>query len=140
MSARLNATWTGASAGPPCVLTVFVQREPRDLVHEVCSALQPGARVIDAASATDAVMTLLAKDIDLVLVDLDGAGELLGALRRHVQRSAPDATLLGFGRMLPPAAAQPVHEGASSVHSWAELEYTLTAWLQQWPRPKAIEG
>jgi len=132
MSARLKAPWSSATGCRPCVLTVFTQREPRDVVREVCAALRPTGKVIDAASPTDAVMTLLAKDIDLVLVDVDGAGELLAALRRHVQRSAPDATLIGFGGLRAPGD-EGLKDSSSRVRHWGELADTLSAWLQQWP-------
>ncbi len=122
----------------PCVLTVFPHREARDLVREVCAARVPSPRVLDAASPTDAVMTLLSTDVDLVLVDVDGAGELLAALTRHVQRSAPDATLVGFSAgcwRRPRSEEQEMPdatEASGHARPWNELPGTLSRWLQQW--------
>lgn len=112
----------------PCVLTVFPHREPRDVVREVCAALVPCAKVLDAASPTDAVMTLLSTTVDLVLVDVDGAGDLLAALTRHVQRSAPDATLVGFSA----AGGR-----GDATHPWSELSGALSRWLQRWQVQRA---
>jgi hypothetical protein len=124
----------------PCVLTVFPHREPRDLVREGCAALVPSARVLDAASPTDAVMTLLSTSVDLVLVDVDGAGGLMAALTRHVQRSAPDATLVGFsagGGRCEASDATEVVEAPGRARPWSELPGTLSRWLQQWELRRA---
>lgn len=132
----------------PCVLTVFPHREPRDVVREVCATLVPSAKVLDAASPTDAVMTLLSTSVDLVLVDVDGAGGLLAALTRHVQRSAPDATLVGFGvtgdvgglggpRDAPDAVDLAGPQGRANP--WSELPGILSRWLQQWELRRAAQ-
>ncbi|APW37252.1 hypothetical protein RD110_08625 [Rhodoferax koreense] len=104
---------------PRKVLTVFAARGHRDTVRRLCRSLEPASQVTDVASATDAVLTLLTGPMDLVLVDAGLAGDLLGALLRHAQRSAPRAKLAVFaGGALAPGWLP-----------WSQLEATLLALL-----------
>ncbi|APW37289.1 hypothetical protein RD110_08860 [Rhodoferax koreense] len=95
------------------ILTVFEAGSHRELVRHWCEALAPGSQVLDVASATDAVLTLLGEPVDLLLVDTGIAGDLLPSLRRHARRSAPKARLLMFG------------EAGDGVLPWSELAPTL---------------
>jgi hypothetical protein len=110
------------------VLTVFAARRHRELVQQVCHAAASGNTVVDVASATDAVLTLLAQPVDLVLVDADLAGDLLGALQRHAHRSAPHAKFAVFGGGLV-VADDAVAQRGYALLPWTQLEETLRASL-----------
>lgn len=102
------------------ILTVFEAGSHRDLVHGWCQALAPESRVIDVASATDAVLTLLGEPVDMLLIDAAVAGDLLTSLRRHARRSAPQAQLVMFQDAAPGADLLP----------WSQLEPTLQRLLR----------
>jgi len=102
------------------ILTVFEAGSHRDLVHGWCEALAPQSRVIDVASATDAVLTLLGEPVDMLLIDAAVAGDLLTSLRRHAQRSAPQARLVIFHDDAPRAGLLP----------WSQLGPTLQRLLR----------
>lgn len=102
---------------PPRMLTVFADASARRAAHEAFAASAPEGVSQDAASVTEAVLALLAGRFDLVLVDVGWAGDLLQALQRHVQRSAPQARLIGFATQAQAAAPS----GLREVHDWSEL-------------------
>lgn len=106
---------------PPRMLTVFADADARRAAREALAAGAPEGVCQDAASVTEAVLALLSGRFDLVLVDVAWAGDLLQALQRHVQRSAPQARLIGF-------AAEPqsaVPGGLREVHAWSQLPGVL---------------
>jgi hypothetical protein len=117
----------GAAQRTPCVLTVFDSPAHRTLVRDTCASQTPRARVVDVSTPTDAVLALLADHMDLVLVDVDLSGDLLPALALHVRRSAPEATLLGFGQT----------PSSRKVLPWQQLGPALVRWLDVWSRPRA---
>ena len=112
------------------VLTVFADADHRAQVHQACTTLAPDSQVLDAASATDAVLTLLSNPIDLVLVDVTWSGDLLGALVRHTRRSAPDAMLMAFGNT-PPNAEAPLPSALGVLRPWRDLPASVTDWLRR---------
>jgi hypothetical protein len=106
---------------------VFDNAAHRALVQEICAAEAPGARVIDVSTPTDAVLALLSNHVDLVLVDVDLSGDLLPALALHVRRSAPHATLLGFGQA----------PSSRKILPWQQFGQALSRWLRAWKNPGA---
>lgn len=102
---------------PLRMLTVFADGHARRAAREALAACAPEAACQDASSVTEAVLALLGSRFDVVLVDVGWAGDLLQALQRHVQRSAPLARLIGFAAQ-PEAAAPP---GLREVHAWSQL-------------------
>ncbi len=108
------------------VLTLIGGRRHREVVHGLCRTHSPTDLVIDVSSATDAVMTLLAEPVDLVLVDAALAGDLLEALTRHARRSAPNARLVIFGGEAPPGASDRMCDG---MLPWTLLESTVHDFL-----------
>lgn len=86
------------------------------------------ASIIDVSSATDAVLTLLAEPVDVLLVDAKLAGDLLGAMLRHARHSAPMAKLAVFGS----AELDSDQRGTTrseGILPWHLLESTLRGWL-----------
>ena len=108
-------------------MTVFASGRQRERVHRLLDAYAPGCLVVDVASATDAVLALLAGPVDVVLIDASLAGDLLGALRRHARRSSPYAKLAVFGGASPDDMTGPAIE---SVLAWDQLDETLKRLLQ----------
>jgi DNA-binding NarL/FixJ family response regulator len=111
------------------VLTVFDSAAHRALVQETCATQAPQAQVVDVSTPTDAVLALLAEEIDLVLVDIDLSGDLLAALVLHVRRSAPHATLLGFGD---PQQVDAKLLTSRKVLPLQQLGPALSRWLGTW--------
>jgi hypothetical protein len=110
------------------VMTVFGSSEQRDKVHRLADLMAPGCLFVDVASATDAVLTLLAGPVDVVLIDARLAGDLLNALQRHARRSSPQARLAVFGEA--GAKGGPQAARVDRVQPWSELRATLTRLLQ----------
>lgn len=110
------------------LLTVFASGRQREQVHRLSDSYAPGCVVVDVTSATDAVLTLLAGPVDVVLIDASLVGDLLNALLRHVHRSSPNATLAVFGTASSdgdlPASRQ------NDMRPWTQLEETLKRLLQ----------
>lgn len=118
------------------VLSVFGDAAHRAEVRHLCEQLAPGSQCLETATVTDAVLALLSGPVDLVLVDLDWAGDLLGGLTLHVRRSAPRARLLGFGPAL--ASLSTSHPSwPGSVHAWPELPQRLRDGVGEWQRGQA---
>ena len=121
----------GRPAGrSPRVLTVFADAGHRAQVHQACATLAPDSQLLDAASATDAVLALLSNPIDLVLVDVTWSGDLLSALVRHTRRSAPDAMLMAFGST-PQKTGAPLPPGLGRLRPWRDLPASVADWLRQ---------
>ncbi len=113
------------------VLGVLANPEHRAQARALCRRVVPGAHCQDASTVTDAVLALLSGPVDLVLVDVDWAGDLLPGLVQHVRRSAPKAGLLGFGTLhdSPPSAHPAWLPG---MYGWNQLPQVLENWLQGW--------
>lgn len=110
------------------LMTVFASGRQRERVRRLAERHAPGSLVVEVASATDAVLTLLAGPLDLVLVDAGLVGDLLSALRRHAQRSSPHARVVVFGGMSTDADTGEAWPG--DVVPWAQLDDTLRRLLQ----------
>lgn len=106
---------------PPRMLTVFADAHARRAARDALAACAPEGVCQDAASVTEAVLALLGSRFDVVLVDVGWAGDLLQALQRHVQRSAPQARLIGFTAQ----AQVPAPPGLREVHAWSQLPAVL---------------
>lgn len=122
-------------AAPPagndfCLLTVFAAAAHRAQVGDTCRTLAPGSRVIDVSTPTEAVLALLSDRVDLVLVDVALAAELLPALELHARRSMPQATLLCFGDTAARSRSPFGETRSRKVHPWQDLAAVLTRWLQ----------
>lgn len=122
-----------AHRGPPpralCLLTVFADARQRAEVGDLCARLAPDCRMIHTATATDAVMALLSEEVDLVLVDVVWAGDLLGALVRHVHRALPQADVVGFFSPSGEGALRGYLPPPRERHTWEKLPAVLTQWL-----------
>lgn len=131
MPHRVRRSHNGALTGAgPCVLTVFASASRRTQVLNACTAQTPMSRTIDVSTPTDAVLALLCDRVDLVLVDLALAGDLLPALALHARRSAPEATLLGFDDEAAQARKSAHGALAREVFPWHQLTPVLTRWLR----------
>lgn len=131
MPDRTKRAGTVPSAGDGLrVLTVFSHAAHRALVARACTLLAPQGTVIDAATATDAVLQLLSQPVDVLLIDVAWAGEFLGALERHARRSAPGALVLAFATpSVAGAAGTP--QALGTVHAWSDMESILHARLPE---------
>ena len=112
------------------LMTVFASGRQRELVRRLSDTYAPGCVVVDVSSATDAVLTLLTGPVDVVLIDATLVGDLLNALRRHANRSSPNATLAVFGAAAPADAGGRAATGGEGLLAWTELEETLKRLLQ----------
>lgn len=126
---RLSAIRGNIMHASCTVLTLIGPRRHRELVHRLCHARHPAGAVIDVSSPTDAVLTLLTQPVDMVLIDVSLAGDLMPTLARHVRRSAPNARLAVFGGPATPAAETGTARVAE-VLPWARLESILHGFLQ----------
>lgn len=119
------------------MLSVFTGRDHRDMVRDGCLAHGTHWQYVEAAAPTDAVLTLLSCPVDVVLVDLDWPGDLLGALVRHVRRSSPLARLLAFGQPTAALRDKARQAGIGEAHPWGALAGLLQRCLDGQPRPAA---
>lgn len=130
------------TADPPTpralrVLAVLTSPAHRALARALCGRVVPGAHCQDASTVTDAVLALLTGPVDLVLVDVDWAGDLLPGLAQHVRRSAPKAGLLGFGTLSGTHPAMHAAWWPGGMHGWNQLPQVLEDWLQGWCEAQA---
>ncbi|HSV51968.1 MAG TPA: hypothetical protein VLJ57_07620 [Burkholderiaceae bacterium] len=114
------------------MLTVFANGAHRSQVQDACTGLAPGSRVSYVSTPTEAVLALLSERVDLVLVDVAVAADLLPALALHARRSLPQATLLCFGDAAAQGRATSAETALHKVFPWEELVPVLTRWLQAW--------
>lgn len=93
MPDRLNAAKQKAEHFHRMVLTVLPTRRHRETVSSLCRSIDPQCIVYDVSNVTDAVLLILAEPVDVLVVDVGFAGDLLGVLQHHLRRSAPKAKL-----------------------------------------------
>jgi predicted O-methyltransferase YrrM len=111
----------------PSVLTVLAEPRLRQMAVREITLLLGQVAFQHAFNATDAVIALLSKRFDLVLVDSRAAGDLLPALKHHVRRVAPGAKLIvqsirAHGKLeIPPAAT-----------GWSLFEEDVIQWCRTW--------
>lgn len=123
MPDRLKTARQNAVHGCLRILTVLPTRGYRDAVEAVCRARDPGCAITHVSSVMDAVLALLTEPVDVLVVDMGLAGDLLEVLHHHVLRSAPEAKIALF--MNEPQSRGAATGDLSQVHSWSELEETL---------------
>jgi hypothetical protein len=110
---------------PACrLLLVFGDSDRRAAALALVLALEPECCVEVAASATDAVLSMLGYPADIVFVDADAAGDLLHSLVRHIHRAAPGAHVAVFGAQ-PGLRMFAYGRWRVEVLSWAALAPTL---------------
>lgn len=127
MPDRLNAVRQKTA---PCrVLTVLPTRQHRQAVQAVCRVRDPGCVITDVPSVTDAVLLLLSDPVDVVVVDMGLAGDMLGVLQHHARRSAPRAKVALF-RAEPLCASNAAAGDLSQGHPWSDMETILDRLLQ----------
>jgi hypothetical protein len=110
-----------------CLLRAFILRRRASRDFDPAQAFLP--RV--------AVLTLLSEEVDLVLVDVVWAGDLLGALVRHVHRAMPQADVVGFFSPSGEDALRGYLPPPRERHAWEKLPAVLTHWLAG-RRPVAV--
>lgn len=126
MPDRLNAVRQKTA---PCrVLTVLPTRQSRQAVQAVCRVRDPGCVITDVPSVTDAVLVLLSDPVDVVVVDMGLAGDMLGVLQHHARRSAPMAKMALFRGELHSGGAA-ITDDLSQGHPWSDMEATLSRLL-----------
>lgn len=111
------------------VLTVLPTRWLRQAVQGVCRLRDPGCAITDVASVTDAVLVLLSESVDVLVVDMGLAGDMLGALQHHARRSAPRAKMALFSADLHSGSAVATGD-LSQGHPWSDMEAVLDGLLQ----------
>ncbi|KRC19165.1 hypothetical protein ASE31_05920 [Acidovorax sp. Root217] len=127
MPDRLNAVRQNAA---PCrVLTMLPTRWHRQAVQAVCRVRDPGCVITDVPSVTDAVLVLLSEPVDLMVVDMGLAGDMLGVLQHHARRSAPRAKMALF-KAEPNSASSAATGDLLQGHSWSDMETVLDHLLQ----------
>lgn len=127
MPDRLNAVRQRTA---PCrVLTVLPTRWHRQAVQVVCRVRDPGCVITDVPSVTDAVLVLLSEPVDVMVVDVGLAGDMLGVLQHHARRSAPRAKT-AFFRAEQHSASTATTGDLSRGHPWSDMEATLDRLLQ----------
>jgi len=113
----------------PCrVLTVLPTRRHRQAVQAVCRVRDPGCVITDVPSVTDAVLVLLSDPVDVVVVDMGFAGDMLGVLQHHARRSAPRAKVALFRGESHSGGASTTGD-LSQGHPWSDMEATLSRLL-----------
>lgn len=101
----------------------------RQAVQAVCRARDAGCVITDVPSVTDAVLVLLSDPVDLIVVDMGFAGDMLGALLHHARRSAPRAKMALF-RAEQQSASDEATCDLSQGHPWSDMQVTLDRLLQ----------
>lgn len=132
--AATHAPASTAPARSACVLALLGDAAQRSRVRRGCAAQPLPVRLLEAASVTDAVLSVLSQPIDLVLVDLAHPDELLRAMLRHVRRSRPQARIVGLRDLPQPSHATHPPDllaGLDAIHPWSELEPRLDEALRR---------
>ncbi|WP_157412598.1 MULTISPECIES: hypothetical protein [unclassified Acidovorax] len=101
----------------------------RQAVQAVCRVRDPGCVITDVPSVTDAVLVLLSEPVDLMVVDMGLAGDMLGVLQHHARRSAPRAKMALF-KAEPNSASSAATGDLLQGHSWSDMETVLDHLLQ----------
>ena len=121
MPDRMNSA--RQNAAPRRILTVLPTRRRREAVQAVCRVRDPTCVITDLSSVTDAVLVLLSEPVDVIVVDMGLAGDMLGVLQHHARRSAPKAKMALF--RTDPNTRSTAPGTLSQENSWAEMEMTL---------------